>query len=74
LILHLQNKIKYIIIDGGWSESLDLTKVKPDLNLQEIIDYGKLKGVDVILWASWYAVTQQMDKVFPLYSKWGLKL
>ena len=67
------NKIKYIIIDGGWSESLDLTKVKPDLNLQEIIDYGKLKGVDVILWASWYAVTQQMDKVFPLYSKMGVK-
>ena len=67
------NKIKYIIIDGGWSESLDLTKVKPDLNLQEIIDYGKLKGVDVILWASWYAVTQQIDKVFPLYSKMGVK-
>jgi len=67
------NKIKYIIIDGGWSESLDLTKVKPDLNLQDIIDYGKLKGVDVILWASWYAVTQQMDKVFPLYSKMGVK-
>jgi alpha-glucosidase len=67
------NKIKYIIIDGGWSESLDLTKVKADLNLQEIIDYGKLKGVDVILWASWYAVTQQMDKVFPLYSKMGVK-
>jgi alpha-glucosidase len=67
------NKIKYIIIDGGWSESLDLTKVKPDLNLQEIIGYGKLKGVDVILWASWYAVTQQIDKVFPLYSKMGVK-
>ena len=67
------NKIKYIIIDGGWSESLDLTKVKTDLNLQEIIDYGKLKGVYVILWASWYAVTQQLDKVFPLYSKMGVK-
>jgi alpha-glucosidase len=67
------NKIKYIIIDGGWSESLDLAKVKTDLNLQEIIDYGKLKGVDIILWASWYAVTQQIDKVFPLYSKMGVK-
>ena len=67
------NKIKYIIIDGGWSESLDLTIVKPELNLQEIIDYGKLKGVNVILWASWYAVTQQMDKIFPLYSKMGVK-
>jgi len=67
------NKIKYIILDGGWSEALDLTKILPDINLQEIIDYGKQKGVGVILWASWYAVTQQMDKVFPLYSKMGVK-
>jgi alpha-glucosidase len=67
------NKIKYIIIDGGWSPSLDLTKIRPEINLQEIIDYGKKKKVDVILWASWYAVTQQMDTVFPLYSKMGVK-
>lgn len=67
------NKIKYIIIDGGWSPSLDLTKIRPEINLQEIIDYGNKKKVDVILWASWYAVTQQMDTVFPLYSKMGVK-
>ncbi len=67
------NKIKYIIIDGGWTEALDLTKILPEINLQEIINYGKQKGVDVIVWASWYAVTQQMDKVFPLYSKMGVK-
>jgi hypothetical protein len=29
--------------------------------------------VDVILWASWYAVTQQMNTVFPLYAKMGVK-
>ena len=67
------NKIKYIIIDGGWSEGLDLTKIIADINLQEIIDYGRQKGVGVILWASWYAVTQQMDKVFPYYSAIGVK-
>jgi len=67
------NKIPYIIMDGGWSETLDLTKVVPEIHLQEILDYGKQKGVDVILWASWYAVTQQMEKVFPLYSQMGVK-
>ena len=67
------NKIPYIIMDGGWSEMLNLTKVVPSINLQEILDYGKQKGVDVILWASWYAVTQQKDTVFPLYSKMGVK-
>jgi alpha-glucosidase len=67
------NKIKYIIMDGGWSKLNELKKSIPEINLQEIIDYGKQKGVDVILWASWYYVTQQMDEVFPLYSKMGVK-
>jgi len=67
------NKIPYIIMDGGWSEALDLTKVVPEISLQEILNYGKQKGVDVILWASWYAVTRQMEKAFPLYSKMGVK-
>jgi alpha-glucosidase len=67
------NKIPYIIMDGGWSEALDLTKIAPAIDLQEILDYGKQKGVDVILWASWYAVTQQMDTVFPFYAKMGVK-
>ncbi|MGC1390624.1 MAG: glycoside hydrolase family 97 protein [Bacteroidales bacterium] len=67
------NKIKYIIIDAGWSAMLDLTKTNPEVDLKTIIEYGKQKGVGVILWASWYAVTQQMDKVFPLYSGMGVK-
>lgn len=67
------NHINYIILDESWSEIMDLTIIKPEVNLQEIVDYGKQKGVDVVLWATWYAVTQQMDKVFPMYSKMGIK-
>ncbi len=67
------NHIPYIIMDGGWSEALDLTKVNPDINLQEILEYGKQKGVSIILWASWFAVTKQMDTAFPLYAKMGVK-
>ncbi len=67
------NKIRYIIIDGGWSPLKDLTKVVPALNLKEVIDYGKKKGVGVILWASWHTMTVQIDTVFPMYSKMGVK-
>jgi alpha-glucosidase len=67
------NKISYIIMDEGWSDIHDLTKVFSKVNLQEIIDYGKQKGVGVILWATWYAVSQQMDQVFPFYAKMGVK-
>ncbi len=67
------NNIPYIILDGGWSASGDLTKTKPQVNLPEIIDHGNKKGVDVILWASWHALVLQMDEVFELYSKMGIK-
>ncbi|MEO6454938.1 MAG: glycoside hydrolase family 97 protein [Ginsengibacter sp.] len=67
------NKISYIILDGGWSNRFDLLKVNQNLNLPEIISYGKDKGVEIILWASWYAILQQMDKVFPEYAKMGVK-
>ncbi len=67
------NKIPYIIVDGGWSPLSDLTKVVPSLNLQEVINYGKQKGVGVILWASWHTVTQQIDTVFPSYAAMGVK-
>jgi alpha-glucosidase len=67
------NGIPYIIIDAGWTTEQDLTKTIPDINLEEIIKYGKQKNVGVILWASWKAVQQQMDKIFPYYSSMGIK-
>jgi alpha-glucosidase len=68
-----ENKIPYIIIDGGWSARDDLMKVSPNLNLPEVINYGKDKGVGVILWSTWYNIVQQMDSVFPVYARMGVK-
>jgi alpha-glucosidase len=67
------NKAKYIIMDAGWSEALDLNKINPDVNVEEILDYARGKNVGVILWASWYAITQQMKEVFPKYAKMGVR-
>lgn len=67
------NKLEYIILDEGWSVSTDMTKVSPKIDLEEIVSYGKEKGVGVILWATWYALTQQMEAVFEKYSKMGVK-
>jgi alpha-glucosidase len=67
------NKVRYIIIDGGWSVRGDLSKAIPAINLPELVEYGTKNGVGIILWASWYDVLQQMDVVFPFYSKLGIK-
>jgi len=68
------NKLPYIVMDWGWSSHTDiLTVIAPDINIQEIVDYGKQKGVGVVLWASWYAVTTEMEQAFPKYAKMGVK-
>ena len=67
------NKLEYIIMDEGWSDPLDLMSVSSNINLSEITNYGKQKNVGVILWASWYAVSQKMMEAFSKYSSMGIK-
>ncbi len=70
-----ENGIPYIVMDEGWSDDWDLTKRMADsvLDLPAILQYAKDKNVGVFLWATWYAVSRQMDEVFPLYAKMGVK-
>lgn len=67
------NHLEYIVMDEGWSVSTDITKISPKINLQEIIDYGKQKHVDVILWATWYALKDRANEVFAQYAAMGVK-
>jgi alpha-glucosidase len=48
-------------------------KILPRVNVEEIVNYGKQKNVGVILWATWYAVTQKMEEAFAKYSSMGVK-
>jgi alpha-glucosidase len=68
-----ENHLEYIIMDEGWSDARDLLKISPKVALQEIIDYGRQKNVNVILWASWRAVHKDMEAAFSKYSAMGIK-
>jgi alpha-glucosidase len=65
------NKLEYIIIDAGWTDETDLTKVK--LDVQQIVDYGKQKNVGVILWSTWYAMTRDAEGQMAKYAQMGVK-
>ncbi len=65
------NKLEYIVIDEGWSDDQDLTKAK--LDIPTIVDYGKQKGVGVILWSTWYAITRNTDDLFTKFAAMGVK-
>lgn len=65
--------IEYIVIDDGWSKAWDVTKPIADMNMEELMAYGKEKNVGIILWVSWVPFEQKMDEAFALYEKWGVK-
>jgi len=67
------NKLEYIILDEGWSDDWDLTKLKNQINLQELVEYGKQKNVGLILWSTWYALQRDIDGLCKRYADMGIK-
>ena len=72
--------LKYVELDSGWygrdqsADSGDATTVRaPNLDLPEVIRYGRQKGVGVILYVDYRQMRKQRDILFPLYEKWGVK-
>ena len=69
-----KNNIPYIILDEGWTKSTtNIKEANPDLNLQELIAYGKTKNVDIILWCLWNPLDADMDAILDIYAKVGAK-
>jgi len=66
-------KVPYILLDAGWNTRGDLTKPRPEINLDELIAYGNQKGVGLIVWCSWQDILAQKEKAFPFYAKTGIK-
>jgi alpha-glucosidase len=65
--------IEYVVIDDGWSEAWDVTKVVPEINMEELVAYGKKKNVDLILWVSWAPFREKIDEAFDKFNEWGIK-
>jgi len=68
-----ENNLQYIILDEGWYDLKDVTKEAKDINVKELVDYGKKKNVGIILWAAWKTFEDKMDEAMTLYEKWGVK-
>ncbi|MDO5569927.1 MAG: glycoside hydrolase family 97 protein [Bacteroidales bacterium] len=70
-----KNNIKYVILDEGWATNgkCDLFDVIPSIDLKEIVDYGKSKNVDIILWAGYWAYAKDMENITKHYSDMGVK-
>lgn len=69
------NGIEYVILDEGWAVNLkaDLMQVVPEIDLKELVEYGKAKNVGIVLWAGYLAFDRDMENVCRHYSEMGVK-
>ncbi|MCG8375853.1 MAG: glycoside hydrolase family 97 N-terminal domain-containing protein, partial [Chlorobiales bacterium] len=66
--------LEYVILDEGWSESTtSIMSCNSEINVQELVAYGKEKNVGVILWVLWEPLEKDMEAVLDLYAEWGVK-
>lgn len=65
--------LKYIILDEGWYHLDDIMKEVDDIDVQELVDYGKQKNVDIILWVVWKALDDKLTEALDQFQKWGVK-
>ncbi|MBN2572066.1 MAG: glycoside hydrolase family 97 catalytic domain-containing protein, partial [Ignavibacteriales bacterium] len=65
--------IEYIILDEGWYNLGNLFDVNPEINLEELIKYGKEKKVGIILWVVWKTLDDQLNEVLDWFEKLGVK-
>lgn len=70
-----EHGIEYVILDEGWAvnKKADLMQVIPEIDIPELIAYGKDRNVDIILWAGYWAFDRDMEKVCKHYSEMGVK-
>lgn len=69
-----ENGIEYVILDEGWTKSTtEILESSPEIDLEELISYGKTKNVGIILWVLWKPLAENRDEILSLYSSWGAK-
>ena len=67
------NHIEYVVLDEGWSEPLDILRLNPDIDLQELCRYAASKNVDLVLWAVSFVLDKDLEKACRKYGKMGIK-
>jgi len=65
--------LQYIILDEGWYKLGNVVDVVPEIDIPELVAYGRPKNVGVILWVVWKSLADQLQPALDEYSKWGVK-
>lgn len=66
-----ENQIEYLLVDAGWSSVFNHTEMNPNIDIKEIIRYGKQKSVGIWLWTVAATLIQHPHVYLDSISSWG---
>ncbi|HEY6976024.1 MAG TPA: glycoside hydrolase family 97 catalytic domain-containing protein, partial [Chitinophagaceae bacterium] len=61
-----------IMMDAGWSDTKDLFKINPNINMDTIAVYAKEKGIKLSMWTLSMTLDKQLDSALDQFNKWGV--
>ncbi|WP_433974917.1 glycoside hydrolase family 97 protein [Tunturiibacter lichenicola] len=67
-----QSGFPYMLLDAGWADGGDITKLRGNVDVPELVRYAAAKHVKVWIWLYSTSVMNQMKEAFPLFEKWGV--
>ena len=70
-----KNCLEYVVLDEGWYDpkSGDMLTVIPDIDLKGLIEYGKQRGVGIVLWTVFNVLDSQLEEACRKYADMGVK-
>ena len=70
-----KNQIPYVVLDEGWYDSSkgDIMNPIKDIDLQRLVDYGKQKSVDIVLWTVFNVLDEHLQEACTKYATMGVK-
>ena len=66
-----ENGIEYLLVDAGWSNVFDHLNFNKNIDIKEVINYGKEKQVGVWLWTVAATLFQNKHIYLDSISSWG---
>ncbi|WP_433969751.1 glycoside hydrolase family 97 protein [Tunturiibacter gelidiferens] len=67
-----QSGFPYMLLDAGWADGRDITKLRGNVDVPELVRYAAAKHVRVWIWLYSTSVMDQMKEAFPLFESWGV--
>lgn len=70
-----KHRLEYIILDEGWynSNTGDIMNPVPEIDLQQLIDYGRQKGVGIVLWSVFNVMDENLEQICSHYAAMGIR-